>query len=82
MAYESRDGTRLATGEDGVRWSDEGLLVRRSRTKVDAFGHVTPNLLVDADGRVRRLYIGAAPAATWDRNAIAVVKAPTDRLQD
>ena len=80
MAYESRDGARLSTSKDGINWSDEGLLVGRSGAKVDAFGHVTPHLLADADGTVRRLYIGAAGAATWDRNAIAMLKAPTDRL--
>lgn len=80
MVYESRDGTGLATGTDGIKWSDEGLLVAKSGTKVDAFGHVTPNLLVDADGKVRRLYVGAAAAATWDRNCIVMLKAPTDRL--
>jgi hypothetical protein len=80
MAYESRDGTRLASGKDGIGWTDDGLLVGKSGTKVDAFGHVTPNLLVDADGEVRRLYVGAAGATTWDRNAIGVLKAPADRL--
>ena len=80
MAYESREGTRLATGTDGVGWSDGGLLVGRSGTAADAFGHVTPHLLADADGRVRRLYVGAAGATTWDRNAIAVLKVPAERL--
>jgi len=80
MVYESRDGTRLATGRDGIEWSEEGLLVPKSGTKADAFGHVTPFLLVDADGKIRRLYVGAAGAATWDRNGIAVLSVPTDRL--
>jgi hypothetical protein len=80
MVYESRDGTRSAAGTDGVTWTDEGLLVGKSGSKVDAFGHVTPHLLADADGKVRRLYVGAAGATTWDRNGVAVLKAPTDRL--
>jgi hypothetical protein len=80
MAYESRDGTRFATSKDGIRWTDEGLLVGKSGAEVDAFGHVTPHLLADAHGKVWRLYIGAAGAMTWDRNAIAVLTAPADRL--
>jgi hypothetical protein len=80
MVYESRDGTRYATGADGVHWTDEGLLVGNSGTKVDLFGHVTPYLLPDADGKACRLYIGAAGATTWDRNVIAALKIPTGRL--
>ncbi|MDB5297682.1 MAG: Laminin sub domain 2, partial [Phycisphaerales bacterium] len=76
MAYESRDGTRFAAGADGVAWADGGLLVGRSEAAADAFGHVTPCLLVDADGGGGRLYVGAARAATWDRNAIAALAIP------
>lgn len=81
MVYESRDGTRIATSPDGTGWMDDGLLAGKSGTKMDAFGHVTPNLLVDPDGEVRRLYIGAARAATWDRNVIAVLKLPPGRIR-
>lgn len=80
MAYESRDGTGLATSKDGIAWIDSGLLVEKSGTPVDAFGHVTPNLMVDADGEIRRIYIGAAQAATWDHNVIAVLKIPSNKL--
>lgn len=80
MVYESRDGTRLATSEDGIAWTNRGLLVARSGTNVDAFGHVTPNLLADPDGEIRRLYVGAAGATTWDRNVIVLFKLPADRL--
>lgn len=80
MAYESRDGTGLATSKDGIAWIDAGLLVEKSGTPVDAFGHVTPNLMVDADGEIRRIYIGAAQAATWDHNVIAVLKISSNKL--
>jgi hypothetical protein len=80
MLYESRQGTHLASGRDGIHWSDEGVLVGTSGTSVDPFGHVTPHLLIDADGGIRGLYIGAAAATTWDRNVIAVLTAPTNRL--
>lgn len=79
MVYESRNGTRVASSNDGMAWTDNGWLVRKSGT-IDAFGHVTPNLLIDSDGRIRRLYIGAATAPTWDRNVIAVLKIPSERL--
>jgi hypothetical protein len=81
MAYESRDGTRFATSNDGLAWTDEGLLVPKSGTDIDAYGHVTPNLLVDADGQARWLYVGGARAATWDRNVIARFPIPPRRGQ-
>ena len=80
MVYESRDGTRRASGTDGIEWSDDGLLVRKSGADVDAFGHVTPNLLADAEEQNWRLYVGAAAAAAWDRNSIALLRVPRDLL--
>lgn len=80
MAYESRKGTGVAISKDGIAWTDAGLLIGKSGRKVDAFGHVTPNLLIDPDGEIRRIYIGAARAATWDRNVIAVLEVPSGRL--
>jgi hypothetical protein len=81
MACESRDGTRFATSNDGLAWTDQGLLVAKSGTDIDAFGHVTPNLLVDADGQADWLYVGGARAATWDRNVIARFRIPPSRIQ-
>ncbi len=70
MVYESHQGTRAATSPDGVAWRDLGLVVPRSGGPADAAGHVTPMLLAGS----RWLYLGAAPAATWDRNAIARIE--------
>lgn len=80
MAYESRGGTGLSTSKDGIAWTDTGLLIKKSGMPVDAFGHVTPNLMVEADGTIRRIYIGAARAATWDHNVIAVLRVPPGEL--
>ncbi|HBI43350.1 MAG TPA: hypothetical protein DDY78_10920 [Planctomycetales bacterium] len=81
MLYESRDGTRLAVSEDGTAWTDRGLFVRKSGKEVDAFGHLTPNLLVDPVKHRYHLFFGAAAAKTWDRNKIAVVSVPEEKLK-
>ena len=81
MVYESRDGTMLATSDDGIAWTDRGLWVRKSGKDVDAFGHVTPCLLIDPAKGIRQLYFGAASAATWDHNQIAVVRLPNELLK-
>ncbi|WP_435017856.1 hypothetical protein TA3x_005476 [Tundrisphaera sp. TA3] len=83
MLYESRDGTRAASGTDGLSWTDRGLLAPRSGAPIDAFGHVTPFLLLDPGGGPARLYVGAASATTWDRNQIAwlaIDRAGLDRM--
>ncbi len=74
MLVESREGTRLATSRDGIGWTDRGVFVPRSGKDLDAFGHVTPFLLLDEKSGVDRLYFGASSAETWDHNKIAVVQ--------
>ena len=59
--------------DNGVAWQDVGLLAKKTGTSKAAFGHVTPFLLLDAEKEVHYLYVGAAKAATWDRNQIAVI---------
>ena len=71
MTFESREGTRLATSPDGLTWQSQGLLVDRSGTDIDRFGHVTPFLLVEPEGVA--LFIGAASSGSWDRNRIVRV---------
>lgn len=80
MVYESHEGTRAATSDDGITWKDRGLWVPRSGGEADPQGHVTPSLLVGARGRPWTLYFGAARAASWDHNAIAEVVIPDRQL--
>ena len=68
MTFESREGTRLATSPDGLTWQSQGLLVDRSGTDIDRFGHVTPFLLVEPESVT--LFAGAASSGSWDRNRI------------
>ena len=68
MAWESREGTRLATSDDGLDWHDRGLLVGRSDDAIDRFGHVTPFLLVEPTGI--SVFAGGARKASWDENVI------------
>ena len=72
MLYESHGGTRYAKSSDGIRWRDAGWLVEKSGADVDRHGHVTPFLLTDIENNAW-LFFGAASAASWDRNCIAVI---------
>jgi hypothetical protein len=74
MVYESREGTRFATSKDGLAWDDKGMFSKKSGSKIDLFGHVTPFLLVDNEKQEHRLFVGAAGATTWDYNRIAAVE--------
>ena len=80
MLYESGDGTRFSRSTDGIDWKDGGVFVKKSGTQIDAFGHVTPLLLLDADKKKHRLFVGAAGATTWDHNRIAVIEISEERL--
>jgi hypothetical protein len=80
MAYESHEGTRGATSDDGISWKDRGLWVPRSGGEIDRHGHVTPMLLMGDGGRWR-LYFGAARAVSWDRNSIAEVVIPPGQIE-
>lgn len=71
MLYESHGGTRYAKSKNGIQWQDGDWLVRKSGDAIDLHGHVTPFLLVNPDSTAL-LFFGAARAATWDRNVIAV----------
>jgi hypothetical protein len=71
MVYESHEGTKAATSDDGIIWKDRGLWVARSGGEIDRNGHVTPMLLSGSTDRPWKLYLGAARAVTWDRNSIA-----------
>lgn len=79
MAYESHGGTRYARSTDGVKWQDAGWAVEKSATPVDRYGHVTPCLLKNGD-RIW-LFFGAAQAASWDRNCIAVLPLSPNQIR-
>lgn len=81
MLYESHGGTRYAKSRDGVRWDDSGWLVEKSGNDVDRHGHVTPFLLTGGKAK-SWLFFGAARAASWDRNCIAVQNVDADKLRE
>lgn len=72
MVFESRDGTRWARSDDGLRWKAKGLLQPKGAGAESRHGHVTPFLMPIAmpAGKSFRLYYGAAAAESWDRNSI------------
>ncbi len=80
MLRESHEGTRFAVSQDGIHWKDGGSFVNKSTSPWDAHGHVTPFLLLDPQMQIHRLFVGAASAATWDRNRVAVLEISNDRL--
>lgn len=80
MLFESHAGTMIAESLDGLRWKNSQLLVKPSGTPVDQHGHVTPFLLAQERGQKVQLYVGAAKAATWDRNSIARIRLDGDML--
>ncbi len=80
MVFESRAGTRMAVSADGLEWKSRGLLAGRSGGGADRFGQVTPFLRYDPRGPSADLFVGAAGAASWDRNAIARIRLSDEQL--
>jgi hypothetical protein len=80
MACESHRGTRVATSSDGIEWHNHGLWIPMSGSEFDAFGQVTPCLLVRPGHQEVLLYFGAAAAAGWDHNTIAVHSISAEEL--
>jgi hypothetical protein len=74
MLREAGDGTYSATSVDGLCWVDRGRLFGKSGGAYDAFGQVTPFLLVEQD-QATAVYFGSASVATWDKNRIAIAHA-------
>lgn len=75
MLYESRDGTKAAISAGGIVWRPLGHWFGRSGSADDRFGHVTPHLFRSqggGDGPI--FYVGAAPAADWNRNRVGAVR--------
>ena len=81
MLYESRDGTRYAISNDGLKWNDRGLFVAKSGSSIDQFGHVTPFLFVDPEKKRYQMFVGAAAASTWDHNSIADLNIEAEELR-
>lgn len=76
MTYESHGGTRYARSLDGMTWEDAGWVAEKSAGQIDRYGHVTPCLLKTKD--TLWLFFGAAQAATWDHNCLAVLSVKAD----
>lgn len=71
LLYEGGAGTQLATSPDGLTWTAKGLLVPKTGTALDRFGHVTPFLYLHPQTNAATLYLGAARGPHWDENLIA-----------
>lgn len=74
MLIEGRAGTSFTRSRDGIHWQPPEELAPRGAGARERFGHVTPFLLPDLDGRGATLFYGAAAAASWDENAICALR--------
>ena len=72
MLREAGTGTLWATSKDGLCWVDRGMLFAKSGAAYDAFGQVTPFLLVD--GTPKAIFFGGAKVVSWDQNRIALAE--------
>jgi len=68
MLFESSEGTWCAIGENEFRFRGKHLLIGRSGSVHDAFGHVTPFLLRDKDDI--SIFLGMASSKEWCNNRI------------
>ncbi|MBW3002346.1 hypothetical protein KY338_04245 [Candidatus Woesearchaeota archaeon] len=70
MLFESREGTWCAVGDDERKFNSKHLLIGRSGSVHDVFGHVTPFLLQGAD-RIA-IFLGMAASKQWCNNRIGL----------
>ena len=71
MLAESGNGTKLYVAKDPVNWKYVGYLFNKSGQGYDAFGQVTPFLLVEG-GQATGVYFGGASDVCWCKNRIGV----------
>ena len=71
MLAEGGGGTRLYVGTTPTAWQKVGPLFGTSGAAYDAFGQVTPFLLVQ-DDQPLAIYFGGASSACWCKNRIAL----------
>ncbi len=71
MLAESGSGTRLYVAKDPVSWQYVGFRWGKSGAAYDAYGQVTPFLLVDGGAAVA-VFFGGASDSCWCKNRIAV----------
>lgn len=78
MLIESREGTKWASGKDGLSWELRGVLHPKDQNS--PYGHVTPFLFTSKGKSC--LYYGAAAGERWDENSIWSVDLKIPRLNE
>jgi len=68
MLFESGEGTWVATSDNEVDFGNKHVLISRSGSEHDAFGHVTPFLF--CNNQEIAIYMGMATIKQWCRNRI------------
>lgn len=73
MLIESREGVLWGTSPDGFRWRRRGMLQPIRGVADDAFGYVTPHLVL-LPGEPGYLFVGAASRTSWDGNRVGLIR--------
>ena len=71
MVAEAVDGTLGWVGSDPVTWSTQGRIFPRSGQPYDAYGQVTPHLVVD-EGALVAIMFGGASDGCWCHNRVGI----------
>ena len=72
LLFESREGVWAAIGDNEHCFKDTHLLIKRSGSAHDFFGHVTPFLFHDEDKIA--IYLGMASSKRWCNNRIGLAR--------
>jgi len=71
LVSEAHQGTKLYVSETPTDWHYLGFVTENSGSPYDAFGQVTPHLVVK-DGDAVALFVGGASDSCWCKNRLAV----------
>jgi hypothetical protein len=78
LLAENQTGTLLFVGKSPTAWSYRGYLFEKSGQTFDAYGQVTPFLLVK-DGQAVAVFFGGASHSCWCKNRIGIAL-PSDDI--
>jgi len=68
---EAHGGTRQYVSEDRIQWHEKGMVFQTTGDAWDAYGQVTPHLVVH-DGEAKGIFVGGASDSCWCKNRIGV----------
>ena len=81
MLAEGHNSTNHYTSFDGLDWQNEGTIFEKSGNSYDAFGQVTPHLVMQ-QGNPVAIFFGGASDVCWCKNRIAVAFPAGTQISD